>query len=54
VTNTDSSLSPIRKVLENLAHSGVIVDDKADVVVRSSGKNVKASSGPMSQARSCC
>jgi len=33
VTNTDSSLSPIRKVLENLAHSGVIVDDKADVVV---------------------
>ena len=33
---------PIRKVLENLAHSGVVVDDKADVVVRSSGQNVKS------------
>jgi len=38
VTNAD----PVRKVLENLAHSGVVVDDKADVVVRSSGKNVKS------------
>lgn len=38
VTNAE----PLRKVLENLAHSGVIVDDKADVVVRSSGKNVKS------------
>jgi hypothetical protein len=38
VTNAD----PVRKVLENLAHSGVIIDDKADVIVRSSGKNVKS------------
>jgi hypothetical protein len=38
VTNSD----PVRKVLENLAHSGVLVDDKADVVVRSSSKNVKS------------
>lgn len=38
VTNAD----PVRKVLENLAHSGVVVDDKADVIVRSSGKNVKS------------
>ena len=38
VTNAD----PLRKVLENLANSGVVVDDKANVVVRSSGKNVKS------------
>jgi hypothetical protein len=38
VTNAD----PMRKVLENLARSGVTVDDKADVVVRSSGKNIKS------------
>ena len=42
VTNNDSALSPLRKILENLAHSGVIVDDKAHIVVRSSGKNVKS------------
>jgi len=42
VTNADSALNPVRKVLENLAHSGVVVDDKADVVVRSSGKHVKS------------
>jgi hypothetical protein len=38
VTNAD----PVRKVLENLAHSGVVLDDKADVVVRSSGRHVKS------------
>ena len=38
MTNAD----PVRKVLENFAHSGVVVDDKADVVVRSSGRNVKS------------
>jgi len=38
VTNAE----PLRKVLENLAHSGVIVDDKADVIVRSSGKNIRS------------
>ena len=38
VTNAD----PVRKVLENLAHSGVVLDDKADVVVRSSGRQVKS------------
>src|SRR5581483_4771852 len=38
VTNSD----PMRKVLENLAHTGVIMGDKADVVVRSSGQNVKS------------
>jgi hypothetical protein len=42
VTNTDSALSPMRKVLENFAHSGVTVDNKADVVVRSSGNHVKS------------
>jgi serine protease Do len=36
VTNSE----PLRKVLENLARSGVVLDDKANVVVRSSGKNV--------------
>jgi membrane-associated protease RseP (regulator of RpoE activity) len=38
VTNSD----PMRKVLENLAHSGIVIGDKADVVVRSSGQNVKS------------
>jgi len=38
VTNGD----PMRKVMENLAHSGVVLDDKADVVVRSSGHNTKS------------
>lgn len=42
MTNADSALNPVRKVLENLARSGVTVDDKADVVVRSSGKSVKS------------
>jgi hypothetical protein len=42
VTNADSALNPVRKVLEDLAHSGVTVDDKADVVVRSSEKNVRS------------
>ena len=32
----------MRKVLENLGCSGVTVDDKTDVVVRSSGKNIKS------------
>jgi membrane-associated protease RseP (regulator of RpoE activity) len=41
ITNSDTTLAPLRKVLENLAHTGVVVDDKADVVVRSSGKNTK-------------
>jgi hypothetical protein len=41
-TNSDSALAPLRKVLENLAHSGVVVDDKADVEVRSSGKSVRS------------
>ena len=38
VTNAD----PVRKVLENFAHSGYSLDDKADVVVRSSGRHVKS------------
>lgn len=38
VTNSD----PMRKVLDNLAHSGIIVDDRANVVVRNSGKNVRS------------
>jgi hypothetical protein len=42
VTNADSALNPVRKVLENLGRSGVTVDDKTDVVVRSSGKNIKS------------
>jgi hypothetical protein len=42
VTNTDSALNPVRTVLESLANSGLVVDDKADVVVRSSGKTVKS------------
>jgi hypothetical protein len=42
MTNADSALNPVRKILENLAHSGVVVDDKTDVVVRSSGKSVKS------------
>jgi hypothetical protein len=35
-------LGPVRAVLEGLAHSGVVVDDKADVVVRSSNKTTKS------------
>ena len=38
VTNAE----PLRKMLENLDRSRVVVDDKANVVVRSSGKNVKS------------
>ena len=38
VTNAE----PLRKMLENLDRSRVSVDDKANVVVRSSGKNVKS------------
>jgi hypothetical protein len=38
VTNAE----PMRKVLENLARSGVMLDEKANVVVRSSGKNAKS------------
>lgn len=38
VTNAE----PLRNVLENLAHSKMLVDEKANVVVRSSGKNVKS------------
>jgi hypothetical protein len=38
VTNGD----PVRKVLENFAQSGYSLDDKADVVVRSSGRHVKS------------
>jgi hypothetical protein len=32
----------LRKVLEDLTHSGLKVDDRADVVVRSSGKSSKS------------
>jgi hypothetical protein len=42
MTNMDSALGPVRSVLESLAHSGVAVDDKADVVVRSSGKTTRS------------
>jgi len=38
LTNAD----PVKKMLENFAHSGVVVDDKADVVVRSSRHNSKS------------
>lgn len=41
MTNADSALNPGRKVLESLAHAGVVVDDKADVVVRRVDKNAK-------------
>jgi hypothetical protein len=41
-TNADSALNPLRKALENLAGSGVIVDDNATVVVRNSRKGAKS------------
>ena len=39
---TVTNAEPLRKVMENLAHAGVIVDNKADVTVSSSGKNVSS------------
>jgi hypothetical protein len=39
---TVTNAEPVRKVLENFAHSGVVMDDRADVVVRSSSRNVKS------------
>lgn len=42
VTNTDPALGPVKKLLEDLAGSGVVVDNNASVTVRSSGKGVKS------------
>jgi hypothetical protein len=42
VTNTDPALKPVRKMLEDLAGSGVVVDNNASITVRSSGKDVKS------------
>jgi hypothetical protein len=41
-TNLDSTLEPIRKTLEELERSKVVVDDKASVTVRSAGEGVKS------------
>jgi hypothetical protein len=41
-TNTDFALNPLRKALENLAGSGVVIDNNATVVVRNSNKEVKS------------
>jgi hypothetical protein len=37
-----TNAAPLRKVLENLDRSRVVVDDKVNVVVRTSGKNVRS------------
>lgn len=37
-----TNVEPLRRILENLDRSRVVVDDKANVVVRSSGKNVRS------------
>jgi membrane-associated protease RseP (regulator of RpoE activity) len=38
VTNTDPALAPVRKMLQDLVGSGVVVNNNASVTVRSSGK----------------
>jgi len=42
VTNTDPTLVSVKKMLEDLVGSGVVVDNKASVTVQSSGKGVKS------------
>jgi membrane-associated protease RseP (regulator of RpoE activity) len=42
VTNTNPALAPIRKMLDDLVGSGVVVDNNASVTVRSSGKGVQS------------
>jgi hypothetical protein len=42
VTNTDVALSTVRKALEHLSGPGVLIGNKANVTVRSSGKGVKS------------
>jgi len=42
VTNTDPALAPVRKMLQDLVGSGVVVNNNASVTVRSSGKDVKS------------
>ena len=42
VTNSDPALAPVRKILEDLVGSGVVVDNNTSVTVRSSGKDVKS------------
>jgi membrane-associated protease RseP (regulator of RpoE activity) len=41
-TNSDSTLWPVRKALEELGKSGVFVDNKTTVTVRSGGKGAKS------------
>jgi membrane-associated protease RseP (regulator of RpoE activity) len=42
-TNADAALGPVRKLLDDLAHSSVHVDNDASVTVRSTGKTVRSS-----------
>ena len=42
VTNAEPALGPVKKMLEDLAGSGVALDNDASVTVRSSGKGVKS------------
>jgi hypothetical protein len=42
VTNSEPALEPVRKMLQDLVGSGVVVNNNASVTVRSSGKNVKS------------
>ena len=42
VTNSDPALEPVRKILEDLAGSGVVMNNNATVTVRSSGKDMKS------------
>jgi len=42
VTDVASDLDPVRRILRELNHSGVQVDKKATVTVRSAGKGVKS------------
>jgi hypothetical protein len=42
VTNTEPALEPVRKMLQDLVGSGVVLNNNASVTVRSSGKDVKS------------
>jgi len=42
VTNTDPAWGPVRKILEDVVGSGVVVNNNATVTVRSSGKDMKS------------
>ena len=41
-TNVDATLGPIRKALEEISRSKVVLDDKSSVIVRSADKGVKS------------